>query len=415
MTGPNLARMAWRNLWRNRRRTALTLAGIAFGVFLAVMFTAMQDRSFADMIDAAARLGGGHVVVQHAEYIDIPTFTRTVEGTAEIREAAEAHPDVARAVERITGQAMLQTARDSTGVFFVAFDPATEDDQTLSFLEGVQDGALFEAADSRGVIIGEGLAGLMDVGAGDKLVYTLMDRHGEIVAGMERVVGVVRTGAPSVDRALVLLPIDRVREVVDYAPDEATQVAVFLRDSRRSDRVAEDLRPALAGADALPWDVVQPELRGFIGMKVGGARFMELVILILVAAGIFNTLFVSVMERMREFGVMRAIGYSPGQITALVMWESLWLAIVGLLAGALVTIGPYRYLAANGIDLSEVYAQSGTVEVAGVGFDMTLHIGIFPENVAIIAAFVVAATLAAGLYPAWRAGRVSPVDAIRLV
>ena len=94
---------------------------------------------------------------------------------------------------------------------------------------------------------------------------------------------------------------------------------------------------------------------------------------------------------------------------------SLLLALVGLVAGALVTIGPYSYLAANGIDLSEVYAQSGTVEVAGVGFDMTLNIGIFPENVAIIAGFVVFATLAAGLYPAWKAGRVSPVETIKLV
>ncbi len=415
MTGPNLVKMAWRNLWRSKRRTLLTLSGIAFGVFLSVLFTAMQDRSFADMIDTAAKLGGGHVVVQHAEYIDTPTLTRSVQDTEAVIAAAEAQPDVDRAVQRITGQAMVQTATNSSGVFFVAFDPTDEDAQTLAFLEGVQEGQLFPGPDSRGILIGGRLGELMNLELGDKLVYTLMDRNGEIVAGMERVSGIVSTGAPSVDAGLVLLPIDRVRGVIGYAPDEATQVAVFLNDSRKADEVAAAIQPKIGQADALPWDVVQPELNGFIGMKVGGARFMELVIMILVAAGIFNTLFVSVMERMREFGIMRAIGYSPGQITALVMWESLLLAMVGLAAGGLVTIGPYSYLAANGIDLSEVYAQAGTVEVAGVGFDMTLHIGIFPENVAIIAGFVVVATLAAGLYPAWKAGRVSPVETIKLV
>jgi ABC-type lipoprotein release transport system permease subunit len=415
MTGPKLLKMAWRNLWRSKRRTLLTLSGIAFGILLSVLFTAMQDRSFADMIDTSAKLGGGHVVVQHVEYIDTPTLTRSVQGAEAIVAAAEQHQDVHKAVQRITGQAMVQTATNNAGVFFVAFDPTDETEDTLAFLEGVQDGQLFEAPDSRGILIGERLGELMNVGMGDKIVYTLMDRHGEIVAGMERVSGIVSTGAPSVDAGLVLLPIDRVRGVIDYAPDEATQVAVFISDSRRSERVAAALQPSIGAADALTWEQVQPELKGFIGMKVGGARFMELVIMILVAAGIFNTLFVSVMERMREFGIMRAIGYSPGQITALVMWESLLLALVGLAVGGLVTIGPYSYLAANGIDLSEVYAQAGTVEVAGVGFDMTLHIGIFPENVAIIAAFVVCATLAAGLYPAWKAGRVSPVETIKLV
>src|SRR5262249_57556993 len=101
----------------------------------------------------------------------------------------------------------------------------------------------------------------------------------------------------------------------------------------------------------LTWDEVQPELASFIAMKVGGARFMEIIIAILVAAGIFNTLFVSVMERMREFGIMMAIGYSPGQLFGMVMVESLWLGAVGIVAGAIVTIGPYLYLVHTGIDV----------------------------------------------------------------
>jgi len=417
MAGLNLAGVAWRNLWRNKRRTLITLGAIAFGCFLAVMFTAMQDRSFADMIDLSARLGGGHVVVQHPDYLDAPALSRTVSHTDRVRAQATSDPLVHRAVDRIQGQAMLSTASNNVGVFFVAYDPAAEDDTTLSFLDGRIEGELLtpDSAD-HAIVLGEHLARNLDAKLGSKVVYTLMDRHGELVAGLGRVSGILQTGAPSMDRALVMLPIDQVREVLSYEPHEATQVAVFINDSRRSDRVAGTLSAALPadGPAALPWHVVQPELFGFIAMKVGGARFMELVIMILVAASIFNTLFVSVMERMREFGIMRAIGYTPGQIFGLVMWESMWLALVGLITAAAITSLPYYYLATHGIDISGQLGEEG-IEVAGVGMSTVLNVGIFPENVALIAAFAVAATLLSGLYPAYKAGRVTPVDTIRLV
>ena len=124
MRGISLMRMAWRNLWRNRRRTLLTLSAIAFGTCLALLSTAMQDQNFADMIDLAARLGGGHVTLQHPEYLDHPTFTRTIQDTDKISKLALQDLEVRRAVTRIVGQAMLSTASDSCGAFFVAFAEA---------------------------------------------------------------------------------------------------------------------------------------------------------------------------------------------------------------------------------------------------------------------------------------------------
>ena len=103
MKSNNLLSMAWRNIWRNRRRTLLTLSSIAFGVFLAVMFTAMQDQNWADTIDLAARLGGGHVSIQHPEYLDTPTLTRTVKGVDQLAGRAAETPNVVRAIPRIVG------------------------------------------------------------------------------------------------------------------------------------------------------------------------------------------------------------------------------------------------------------------------------------------------------------------------
>jgi ABC-type lipoprotein release transport system permease subunit len=413
--GPNLGSMAWRNLWRHRRRTLLTLSSIAFGVMLAVLFTGMGDSNFSEMIHLAARLGGGHVTIQHPEYLEKPTLGRTVADAERLRASALRDPDVVRAVARITGNLMIATASQNYGAVFIAFDPGAEDESTLSLLEARSEGEMFSSSRDPGIILGARLAENLDAGLGRKVVYTLTDKNGEIVQEAARVSGIVRTGAPSVDAGLCLLPIDRLRKLLGYRPDEAVQVAVFLRDHRRADAVAQRLGD-LFGTEvsALPWYRLQPELSGFITMKVAGARFMEAIIMILVAAGIFNTLFVSVMERVREFGILMAIGFSPASLFGLVMCESLWLGLAGLVLAAAITAGPYYYLATVGIDLTSQLGGTGS-EVAGVAVSPVMHVAIFPENLLLIASAALLATLLSGLYPAWKAGRVVPVESIRLV
>jgi ABC-type lipoprotein release transport system permease subunit len=377
---PQMIRIAWRNLWRNGRRTVLTLLSIAFGLFLAILLTAMQDRNWADMIDLAARLGGGHVTVQHAEFREAPTLDKTVSDVAAITQQALADPEVSHVAVRVVGQVLLSTASSSRGAAFVGVDPAEETPQTLGILDAIAEGEMLPSADDGGIVLGARLAENLGVTLGKKVVYNMTDRHGEIIAGLARVTGIVRTGSPSVDNGLALLPLNTLRQALGYEADEATQVAVFIDDQRRSDDVAARLGVTLEGTDvALPWHRSQPELAAFIAMKVGGANFMKILIAILIAAGIFNTLFVSVTERMREFGIMLAIGYSPGDIRTLVMLESAWLGLVGLVVGALLTAGPYLYLNANGVDMTAMMGE-GSVDIAGIGISTVMKVEIFPVN-----------------------------------
>ena len=415
MKGSSLATMAWRNLWRNRRRTMITLSAIVFGVFLSVIMMALQDQNWADMIRLAARLGAGHVTLQHPDYLDSPALSRPVTGTDELKRLATGNPRVIRVVERITGFNMLSTARENIGAGFIAVSPEAEDEETLSLLEAIVEGEFFESSTDRGIILGERLASNLDVDLGSKVVYTLTDKDGEIVSGLARVSGILRTGSPSVDGGICLLPIDTVRELIGYGPDEAIQVAAFVDDQRITDRVVADLAGrAPAGAAVLAWHELQPDLAVFIAMKVGGAKVMMLVLAVLVAAGIFNALFVSVMERLREFGIMIAVGFSPSQLFRLVMLESAWLAVVGLTGAALITIGPYLYLSSTGIDVSTLI-PADQMEIAGVGMSTTLKIGIFGESLTLIGVSALGAILLSGVYPAWKAGHADPVETIRLV
>ena len=416
MTTKSLGIMAWRNLWRNSRRTLITLSAIVFGVFLAVMMAAMQDRNWEDMIQLAARLGAGHVTLQHPEYLDNPTLSRSLRGTNQLVRLAASETSVTRVVQRISGFNLLSTARENLGAGFLAVSPEDEDEQTLSLLEAIVEGEFFRTASDPGIILGARLASNLDVELGSKVVYTLTDKEGEIVSALARVSGIIRTGSPSVDGGICLLPIDTVREVIGFAPDEAIQIATFIDDQRRSDAVVTNLRSELTdGVVALPWYELQPELATFIAMKVGGSQVMMLLVAVLVAAGIFNTLFASVMERIREFGIMLAVGFSPGQLFRLVMLESTWLAVVGLVGAAVVTVGPYLYLSSTGLDMTALLGDQADLEIAGVGFSAVLKVGIFPENIVLIGVLALLAVLLSGVYPAWRAGHADPVEVLRLV
>ena len=414
MKRTSLWTMAWRNLGRNRRRTLLTLASIAFGVFLAIMSMAAQDRNWQDMIDLGARMGGGHVTVQHPEYLDTPSLSRAVTGTDVLVETASQDPEVTRVVERITGQLMVSTARESYGAAFIAFDPEAEDAATLSYLEAISEGRMFAADDATGIVLAAQLAQNLGAEIGDRVVYTATDRDGEIVAGLGRVRGILRTGAPSIDVGMVLLPIEAARSVLGFAPDEATQVALFIADHRRSEAVADRLQERIGTeAAAIPWFEGRPDLYAFIAMKVGGGVIMIGIIALMVAAGIFNTVFVSVMERLREFGIMMAVGFSPARLFRLVVYESVWLGVVGLALAAVLTVGPYLYLNRVGIDMGQMLGSSPT-EISGVAMATQFRFGIYPENLLRIGILAFVAVVLAGIYPAWRAGRVEPVESIRL-
>ena len=303
----------------------------------------------------------------------------------------------------------------SRGAQLIAYDPRIETSRTLSLIDAIPEADRLREPDGSGIVLGADLAESLGTSLGRKVVYTLTDKHGEIVTGLARVSGILHTGIEGVDANLCLLPIDAVRAVLGYGPGEATFVALFLDDNRLADRVVAALRPSLPkGAAALTWHELQPDLAYYISAKWSGLMVMGLVMLLLTVAGIFNTLFVSVLERLREFGILLAIGFSPPRLFTLVLWESLWLGLVGIAAGLVVTAAPYWYLATRGINMAAMTGGKA-VEVAGVGISPQMYVRITPEELCTVLGAILLSTLLSGLYPAWRTARVVPVEAIKLV
>jgi ABC-type lipoprotein release transport system permease subunit len=419
MSGPRLPTFAWRNIWRNRRRTAITLFSIAFGTMLAVLMTGIGDSSYSEMIDHAARLGGGHVIVEHPKTAELPSLEHTVRATPEVLEQIAAQPEVRAVVPRVSGTAMLATSTNNVGAMVMGIDPGAEDETTFGLVDAITEGQMFTSPDDEGVILGKTLAENLDVGLGNKVVYTVTDKSGEITNGLARVSGIIETGAVEIDAGTCLLPINQFRSLLGYEGDEVTQIAVFLDDHRHAEDVAARLGAQLTSAadeiTVLPWFEAQRDLAGFVTMKVTGSLVFELIVTVLVAAGIFNTMFVSVMERMRELGILAAIGFSSRQLFALVVWESVWLGLCGIVAGILLTAWPYHYLSTTGLDTAQMYGNTGGAQISGVTMSQVLYVELHPPHALFIALAIVTATMAAGLYPAFKAGRVSPVESIRIV
>jgi ABC-type lipoprotein release transport system permease subunit len=405
--------LAWRNLWRHKRRTLITASSIAFGVLLAVTFTGAGDYFYTRMIDAGAKMGMGHITVAAPDYNRAPSSQKRLQSANQFQTTLRELPEVSSVIARIQGQAMFASARKSVGGTFIAIDPAQETASNNLFIQALVEGKMLAGLSSKDIVMGVDLARKLQVSLGKKVVYTTTDANGDIVSAIARVSGLFRTGVSEVDGGLALLPLQSVQTVLGYERDEVGFIAVNLHDQRASHVLRDSLQAQAPFQDVevLNWQQTQPDLAGMIAVDKSANRISQLLIALLISAGILNTMLMSVLERIREFGVMMALGMSPRHLFGLVMLESFWLAVIGLIIGVLITIPWYWYMSETGLDLTSAYGDD--FSFGGVLLDTVFKIRLFKESIVGILIGLFSLALIAGAYPAWRAGRIPPVESLK--
>ncbi len=406
--------MAWRTLTRNRRRTLITSFSIAFGIFLAVTFTGSGDYSYTNMIDTSSVMGLGHISVEAPGYNDNPTLSRWFPDAERISNAAGKLPDVAGTYSRIMGQAMFAAGAKSAGGMFLAIDPSGETAQHNFFLRSIVKGSLFENSDGRGALIGVEMAKKLNIRPGKKMIITMTDKDGQLASELLRISGLFKTGDQGADSGIVLLPLGRIRQTLGYGKDGASLVAVYTDDLRRVKRISRQIAAGLQGNDeleVLTWRETQSDLSGLIAVDRLFNYLLQLLVGLVIAAGIMNTMLMSVLERTREFGIMMALGLTPGKTVRLVLIESFWLGCLGIVIGIIITVPWFYYMSETGIDLSRHVGED--YSAGGVLVDPVMKLRLFKESAIAILVTVFLLTLAAGVYPAIRAGRIMPVDTIK--
>jgi len=407
-----IAKLAWRSLWRYRRRTLLTVSAIMVGTALALFIITMADGMYKKLVDEAVRMGAGYVTVENPDYSRDLSISLTVDDVSGILLEARRIPGVIETKVIIQGQGVVATGSGSTGVGIFGVDPGSE--HSVSPLSRrIQDGRYIEASDERGVVVGLALAERLKLRPGKKLVVTTNDVNGDLVNEMLRVTGVFQMGMEEADGFLIQVPLDVARRIFGIGRNEATRVGLILESPKEMRRVLSDLRGKLSARSVavLPWQEVMPDLAGFMAVDKGFNYVFQAIIIFIIGFTILNTILMSVLERTREFATLLAIGTSPLRLRLQVAVESVFLGVLGTGTGLAVGGAFSWYFQVHGIDFSGIYSDDTTI--VGYAIDPLIKNYVTVDAFALVGLFVLLLTMFIGLYPSWRSARISLTDVLR--
>lgn len=407
-TLPVVGVLAWRNLWRNHRRTLIMLCAITVGVWAMIFMTALMRGMVADMMQDGVRNLPGHVQVHHSRFRDDPSVNNLIGmSDAEIEARFEA-AGIERWTSRVNVPAVISSERESRGVILVGIDPA-RDDVLTRLSSNMAAGRFLDGPEDSGLIVGASLLDKLDTALGKRVVIMSQDPDNEIADRGFRVVGVYEATLPGQEEAAVYAGKTTVTSMLRI-PGRVTEVAVIGDDYRDVEPVFRQVRELVDGdLEVLRWTEIATYLGSMLEVMDGFVLVWFVVIFLALSFGLVNTLVMAVFERVREIGLMLALGLRPGAILLQIVVESLLLLAIGLALGTLLawlTVLPFE----DGMDLSAV---ADGMEMFGMSSVL------YPELTAgdIVMANVVVLTLGflASLSPAWRASRYEPMDAMRKV
>ena len=407
----SLLHMAWRSVWRHRRRTILTIASIAGALSVAVFFLAIADGMYGRLLHDVLRMQAGHLTVENAQHLEAPAIDLTVEGVSDLRRRIDALPGVAATKELVVGQGVVGSAQGTVATAIVGVQP-TEEAAMSPLVARLTAGTYLEADDDRAAVIGAEMARRLEADVGTRLVLYTNDTHGQMVQQMVRVKGVFETGSSDIDGHYLQVPIGFARTVFAMNADEATEIGILLANPDQQEKVLSEVESLVAGDDRLavwPWERIMPELSTFMTVDKGSNDVLQFIILMLAMFTIFNTILMSALERKREFAVMLALGTPSSRVAAQLLVESLLLGLVGCVVGVLVGVGVS--LATDGVSLAS--SLGGSFEVGGFIVNPVLRVKLSWRITLGLGAAMLGAMALMAVVPMFRIRRIRVTDAFR--
>jgi ABC-type lipoprotein release transport system permease subunit len=409
MSGASTLRIAWRNLWRNGRRTGLALAAIGLSVALVLVYDGVL-RAYGDWM--LATITGpmlGHVQAHTPGWRQDRSMDRTLGGVSRAVAALRRDPEVAGASARLYAPALAALAQEGFAVFVMGVDPV-EESRPMRLLAGMED-----RLGGHRVLMGRPLADLMGVRPGDVVAIVGQGADGSLANGLVTVAGVVQTPVDHVNRQAVLMDLREAQELFAMT-DEAHEIVVHAHDPERAPALAARLAalPELGGAEVLDWRSLAPEMLSLVQLVRVAWVFVLLLVMIAAAAGVTNTMVMSTFERTRELGMLLALGIAPGRLVGMILAESVALALVGTLLGVALGGGLVAWTHGGGIDYAALTGGGPSeISFAGLRWSLRLYPTLAFEDIARVVAAVVLTAVGASAWPAARAARLQPAAALR--
>ncbi len=411
-----LVKLAWRNIWRNKRRSLLTILAVAFAVMLSIAMRGLQIGTYQLNIKNAVELFAGYLQIQKSGYQKTPSLQKSFRPDAELRQRLETLPEIAGYAPRVMGSGLISFRENSLGIAILAIDPRAEA-RVSTILDKVNSGRMFRSDSSAEIVVGETLLrnlsqqdGRTRARVGDTVVVLAQGFDGSLGNLKFRVVGTIKTGAPEFDRGAVLMGLRTADELLAMY-GRVNLIAIRLQRLEDIPSVKTALAKYLSGSElaVLDWKEVMPELQQAIELdNIGGILFLGILVMV-VAFGITNTILMSVTERFREFGVVLAIGMPQRRLVLLVLIETVLITLVGLALGNVLAAGINAYLShypiVFGGEFAELYQEYGFLPQMTSSMKPHIFINI-TLTVLIIAVF-------ASLYPLLKVWRLEPLRGIR--
>jgi len=400
--------LGWRNLWLHPLRTVLTATALGVGIAALTFLSAMDDGWMQQIKTNFALTMTGHIQIHAEGFEDSRRLTRRIDAPEQVMDAIAALTGIQTLTRRVRVSGLASSAGANAGALIYGVEPETE--RQLSRLATfVSAGDWLQAKDHRAAVLGDGLANRLNIGIGDKLVLMAAIPGGDIASEVFRVRGLIHSGVMDVDDMSVIVPLRSAQQWLDLG-HAVTDIVVRADSFERVTPLSESLKTVLAGQklEVLRWFDIDPMAQQWADFADAYTWIVLLIVIIVVLAEVLNTMLMSMHERVREFGLMGALGVMPSQVFAMVVWETVILVLIGGVGGFAIGGGLSLWYGEYGIDLSQF-----AIAFSFMYMDPVVHPLLQADSVLRILGASLFGAIIAGLIPAWKASQLEPASALR--
>ncbi|MBM3326412.1 MAG: ABC transporter permease [Calditrichaeota bacterium] len=398
--------IAWRNIWRNFKRSGIIIVSIAFGIWAGVFTIALSLGMVNQMVEDALRTYISHIQIHKPGFRQRREVKLVIPAGREIAAQLGQAPSVQGAAPRSVVAGMAGSPTSTNGVQIIGIDPQAEAKVT-DISERLIDGEYFESSKRNQAVIGKKLAERLNLRVGSKIVLTAPMPSGEIGAGAFKVVGIYKTSTSMYDETTVFVNIQEADRIFVLSGG-IHEIAVVMHNIDQADSLTTALRSQFPDLEIFGWKDISPELAMMTEMMDQSLLIIMIIILLALVFGITNTMLMGVLERTRELGILMALGLKNGKVFVMILWETILLSLVGGAVGILAGIVTNALCRRTGIDFS-LFAEG----LEAFGMAAIVYPAMHTRHYIIVSVLVILTAVIAAIYPGIKAMRLKPVEAIR--